>query len=120
MVTAYDSQYCQNLGAISDQKGCHCFAVNEKNHSLVIANKKKLYQYAWQSPGFSLVREFTLTDTAKSLIYVRNSVVIGLRKHYECLDLVTGSFSRILDVEREHRMVTLEVKDILLNYFISL
>lgn len=94
---------------IADQKGCHCFAVNEHNRSIVIANKKKLFQYAWQAPGFAFVRDFNLTDVPKSLLFVRNAVIIGFRRHYECLDLVSGHNSRILDVEREHRMLVTEV-----------
>ena len=109
VVTAFDSQYSQSLGAVTEQKGSHCYSVNEQSRFLVLANKKKLYQYAWQAPGFVPIREYNLTDTPKSLLCVRNGVIIGYRKHYECLDLITGNATRILDVEREHKMLIAEV-----------
>lgn len=108
-MTAFDSQYSQSIGLVPEQKGAHCFSVNELSRTLALANKKKLYQYAWQSPGFALIREFSLADVPKSLLCVRNAVIVGYRKHYECLDLVTGLATRILDVEREHRMIITEV-----------
>jgi hypothetical protein len=109
VLSAFDTQFPQNVTVVADQKGCHCFAINEQNRTLVVANKKKLVQYAWQAPGFALVREFTLPDVPKSMLFVRNAVILGYRKHYECLDLVTGIATRILDVEREHRMLITEV-----------
>jgi hypothetical protein len=76
-----------------------------------VANKKKLMQYAWQGqgPGFTAIKEFVLPDTPKSLHYTRNSVIVGYRKHYECIDLATGLSTRILDAEREHKMIICEV-----------
>lgn len=110
MVTAFDSQYSQSLGAVAEQKGSHCYSVNEQSRFLVLANKKKLFQYAWQAPGFVPIREYNLADVPKSLLCVRNAVIIGYRKHYECLDLITGNATRILDVEREHKMLITEVR----------
>ena len=86
--------------------------VNEQSRFLVLANKKKLFQYAWQAPGFVPIREYNLADVPKSLLCVRNAVIIGYRKHYECLDLITGNATRILDVEREHKMIITEVRRI--------
>jgi hypothetical protein len=106
---AYDSQFYQQLGSASDSKGCHIYAVHEKNNTVVVANKKKLLHFSWQSPGFQLRREFNLIDTPKSLCCLGNSVVIGYKKFYECLDLGSGTTNRLVDVEKECRMVTVEV-----------
>jgi hypothetical protein len=109
VLSAFDTQFTQNVTQIADQKGCNCFAINEAHRTLVISNKKKLLQYAWQAPGFAFVRDFNLPDVPKNMLFVRNAVVLGYRKHYECLDLVTGVANRILDVEREHSMLITEV-----------
>lgn len=93
--------------------------MNEQSRTLTLANKKKLFQYAWQGPGFALIREFNLADVPKSLLCVRNAVIVGYRKHYECLDLVTGLATRILDVEREHRMLITEVRTTFLLLVVS-
>jgi hypothetical protein len=109
-VMAYDSQFYQQLGSAPESKGCHIFAVHDRNNTVVVANKKKLIHFSWQSPGFQLRREFNLVDVPKSLLCLGNTVVIGYKKFYECLDLVSGTTNRLLDVEKECRMVTLEVK----------
>ncbi|KAJ1443435.1 hypothetical protein B484DRAFT_6762 [Ochromonadaceae sp. CCMP2298] len=129
LVTAFDSQFYQPLGAITEQKGCHCFAVHEAGRFLLLAHRKKLMQYAWQggqgqggqgqASCFQLLREFTLADSPQSLLCCGGGagggggcVIVGYRRHYECLDLLSGTSSRILDVEKEHKLVALEVGDI--------
>lgn len=109
VLSAFDTQFPQNVTTIADQKGCNCFAINEAHRTIVIANKKKLLQYAWQAPGFAFVRDFPLPDVPKSMVFVGSAVVLGYRKHYECLNLVAGVANRILDVEREHKMLITEV-----------
>ena len=110
VLTAFDTQYYQSIGSIVDQKGCHAYAVNEAARTLVLANKKKLFYYSWLAPGFAPIREFVLADVPKSLLCARTSVVVGYRKHYECVELTTGNSNRMLDVEREHKMVITEVR----------
>ena len=110
VLTAYDSQFYQLLGSIAEQKGCHCFSVYEPGRALVLGIKKKLFHYSWQGAGFAPLREFILSDVPKGLLCVRNCVVVAYRKHYECLDLLSGAAARILDVEREHKMVMTEVR----------
>ena len=114
VVTAYDSQFYQLLSTIVDNKGCHLFAVNEKSYSLVLANKKKIYLYSWNQPGFVLGKEYNLNDVPKSLHYMQQTqqtgaIILGFRKHYEVLDLVTSRTARIVDVEKEHKMFCLEL-----------
>lgn len=108
-IVAIDSQFHQQLGAIADAKTYHLFAVGEKQGGLVAVNKKKLAHHVWENPGFSLRREYTMIDVPKTIAYFKNSVIIAYKKFYECLDLQSGVTSRILDVEREHRMVIAHV-----------
>ena len=85
--------------------------------SLVLVNKKKLFAYSWQAPGFVLSREYLLLphEIPKSIQYVCNTyVVMGYKKHYEYLDLITGAVTRLFDVEKEHKMVALQVTMLLL------
>ena len=77
----------------------------------MLVNKKKLLAYSWQAPGFVLSREYLLLqDIPKSIQYICNTyVVIGYKRHYEYLDLITGAMTRLFDVEKEHKMVALQV-----------
>ena len=109
MIFAYDSQFYQQLGTITDSKTYSLFSINESQNSLIAVNKKKLSIHSWQSPGFNLRKEYTLIDIPKNICYVKNCAIIGYKKFYECFDLVTSVATRILDVERDHRMVILEV-----------
>lgn len=110
-IVAYDSQFYQQLGIIAESKTHTLFSVNEKQYALLAVSKKKLSQYVWQSPGFNLRKDFTLIDVPKTIIYLRSHVVIGYKKFYESMDLHTGVTTRLLDFEREHKMLTVEVSD---------
>ena len=85
------------------------FAVHEKNNTVVVANKKKIQAYGWQGPGFVLRKEFNVFDVPKSVLCIGGSVVIGYKKFYECLDLASGVTNRLLDVEKECKMVPFEL-----------
>ncbi len=109
IVTAFDSQFYQVLGSIPDSKGCQLFSIYEKQDSIIIVNKKKLFQYGWQRPGFVLRKEFNLSDIPKSITHIKGTAIIGYKKYYETLDLSTGTSNRLLDVEKEHKMVVVEL-----------
>ena len=111
---AYDSQFYQLLGSVGDVKSCHMYAVNEARRSVLLASKKKLLLYSWQAPGFAFRREFSLSDVPRSLTCVRDCAVLGFKRHYECLDVLlssSGVTARVLDVEREHRTLCVQVRD---------
>jgi len=77
--------------------------------SLILVNKKKLIVYSWQAPGFIINHEYILQDLVKSIQYINTYVVLGYKKHYESLDLITGVTMKLFDVEKEHKMVALQV-----------
>lgn len=106
---AYDSQFFQSIGSIPDSKGCHLIAIYEKQNSVLVANKKKLSHYSWISPGFNLRKEFNLSDVPKTVAHIVNTAIIGYKKFYECLDLASGTTSRLMDVEKEHKMIIVEI-----------
>jgi hypothetical protein len=113
----YDSQFFQHLATLNESKGCHLFAVNEKAYSLAVVTKKKVSIYLWQPPNFHLRKEFSLSDTPKSIYYVNNCLIVGYKKFYECIDINSGIVSRILDVEKDHKMIMTEVGHFLVSLF---
>jgi hypothetical protein len=90
--------------------------VNEKLYSIIVANKKKLSIYSWQQPNFILRKEMTVQDVPKCLYSIQNSVIIGYKKFYECIDVNTGIISRILDIEKDHKMIILEVNPLYASF----
>lgn len=102
-----------------DTKGCHLLAINERNFTVVVINKKKLSLYAWQlgqNTGFIIRKEYTLPDTPRAVYYIQNALVIGYKKHYEAIDVNTFAQARILDVDKDQRMICVEVILLETNY----
>lgn len=110
VLMAYDSQFLQLLGALSENKGCHIYCYNEKSYTVIVGSRKKLFLYSWQSPGFAFQRDFNLIDVPKSLCALQSAVVVGYKKFYECINLQSSFVSRVLDIDRECRMATIEVR----------
>jgi hypothetical protein len=126
----------QNLKGI-----CSVFAVHERAGAVVVgcAGKKRLYAFAYsQSGGFQFRRELAVVDVPRTLLCLSPSsgagtgtvvVVAGYKKFYESLELslsasaaasasasagtqtASALASRILDVEKEHKMIALEVRE---------
>lgn len=112
MVMAYDSHSFQILSQLLDTKGCHLFAVHERSSLLVVANKKKLSIYMWQESGLVPRRELNCNEVPKLLQCVPGAIIVGCKRHYEIIDLANMTMSRLLDFDKEHRMVSLEVHTI--------
>ncbi len=117
------------------------FAVHERAGAVVVgcAGKKRLYAFAYsQSGGFQFRRELAVVDVPRTLLCLSPSsgagtgtvvVVAGYKKFYESLELslsasaaasasasagtqtASALASRILDVEKEHKMIALEVRE---------
>ena len=117
MVMAYDSQTLQLLSQLLDTKGCHLFAVQERSSLLVVANKKKISIYQWQDSGIVPKREMATPEVPKSLLCVSGAIIVGYKKGYDVIDLQdvsssatnTMTASRLIDFDKEHRNVCLEV-----------
>ena len=112
MITAFDITSFQVKSQLLDTKGCHLFAINERSFTVVVINKKKMTLYAWQlgqNAGFVIRKEASLPDTPKALFYIQNAVIIGFKRSYEAIDVNTFASSRILDVDKDQRMVCVEV-----------
>jgi len=113
MITAFDINAFQVKSQLADTKGCHCFSINERNFSIVVANKKKITLYAWQlgqNAGFIVRKEATLPDTPRNIVYIQNVVILCYKRSYEAIDVNTFATSKILDVDKDQRMTCIEVK----------
>jgi hypothetical protein len=109
MVMAYDLQTFQLMSQLPETKGVIAFAIHEKSSMLAVLNKKKLSLYLWQGTSFLLRREITLSTEAKCLLCASNLVVVGYKRYYETIDILTLAVTRILDFEKDHKMVCLEL-----------
>jgi hypothetical protein len=108
-VTAYDIHTLQQVASIQDTKGCVGFAIHEKSSVLIVAIKRKLALYVWQGSGFVPRKEIAVAEFPKFVFCAANMVVVGYKRHYESTDLTSFATSRLLDVDKEHRMVCLEL-----------
>jgi hypothetical protein len=72
----------------------------------------KIFQWQSGNGGFALRREFSFSETPRAILCVggnSGSVIVGLKKHYEVIDLQTFNSIKLLDFEKEHRLVVFEV-----------
>jgi hypothetical protein len=51
-----------------------------------------------------------LSDAPKAVYCLSHTVIIGQKRHYETVDVTTSEMSRLLDVERDQKMVCVEVQ----------
>lgn len=97
---------------LAESKGCSSFAVNEKQFTVALSLKKKLCVYSWQQPNFVPRKEFTLQDIPKGVWCYQNVIIVGYRKFYDSIEPNSGLVSRVLDFEREHKMICAEVREV--------
>lgn len=112
VLTFFDLASSSVRPSLPDTKGCHAFSVNERNFTIVVANKRKLMIYSWQEGhggGAHLRKELATTDLSKSLLCMDNCLVIGYKRSYEAVDLMTYSTLKVLDVDKDQKMISVEV-----------
>jgi MinD-like ATPase involved in chromosome partitioning or flagellar assembly len=123
IVTAYDMNTFLVKATLLDTKGCHTFAISEYNDMLVVANKKKISVYSWStapniasaaagavSSGFILNKEaMNLSELPKSVTCIASSIIIGFKRTYDAMDIFSLSSIKILDVDKDQRMLSLEI-----------
>ena len=109
IITAYDTHTCQCISQLLDSKNCTLFSVHEGSSTMAVANKRKVSLYLWQGSGFVPQREIALNETPKFLHTMSGVLIIGYRKSYEVLNLVTYTSTHLLDVDKEHSMVGADI-----------
>lgn len=109
IITVYDINTLQVLCQLPETKGCTMFSISERNALLAVLNKKKLTLYLWQGTSFIVRKELNLPDVAKIILCTHNAVIAGYKKHYEAIDLTLLSTHRILDFDKDHKMVCMDM-----------
>lgn len=72
----------------------------------------KIFQWQSGSGGFSLRREIAFPESPRAILCLgssTSSVVVGFKKHYELTDVQSSNSVKLLDFEKEHRLVAFEV-----------
>jgi hypothetical protein len=74
-----------------------------------VAVKRKILIFGWQGTNFVMRKEILVVDSPKLLVCVSNNIIVGYKKHYEVIDIASSTSTRLLDIDREHKLVSLEV-----------
>lgn len=109
VIMVYDVNNFQCISQLLDTKGCTNFSVHETSSLLCVSNKRKITLYSWQGSGFIPKREIGLSESPKFILCIPGAVITGSKKHYEIIDLASFTTFRLLEAEKEHQMVGLEV-----------
>ncbi len=108
-IVVYDSDNFTTLGQINESKGVTQFSVHEPSSLLCTISKRKVSLFLWQGFGFILRREIQLPDTPKMSYCMENMIILGHKKYYDILETATYSTSKLLDFDKENKMVAIEV-----------
>jgi hypothetical protein len=111
----YDSDNFTALGQINESKGALSFSVHEKSSLLCTLSKRKISLFLWQGFGFILRREIPLTETPKISYCLDGMIILGHKKNYDMMEMSSYASSKLLDFDKEHKSICLEV---LLKYII--
>lgn len=114
-IVVYDSDNFTALGQINESKGVLSYSVHERSSLLCTISKRKVSLFLWQGFGFIMRREIPLSETPRISYCLDNMIVLGHKKWYEAVDTSSYSTTRLLDVEKEHSMICLEVRVVLLH-----
>lgn len=111
-LSIYDLHSYACIAQLPETKGCSMLAIYEQSNLLVIGFKKKLSVYFWQhfNRSFHFQRDIVTSETIKVLTCIAsNSVIVGYKHHYEIIDTLTTTNTHILEIEKEHKMIAIEV-----------
>jgi hypothetical protein len=72
--------------------------------------KKKLVVFTWQGFGFTVKREVSLSESPRLVINTESFIIVGQKKSYEAIDTTQFTSSKVLDFDKEHKMVALNVR----------
>ena len=109
-IVVYDSDNFTALGQINESKGVLSYSVHERSSLLCTISKRKISLFLWQGFGFILRREIPLADTPRTSYCLDGVVVLGHKKWYEAMETSAYTVTRLLDVEKEHKMICMEVQ----------
>lgn len=116
-MVVYDSDNFTALGQINESKGVLSYSVHERSSLLCTISKRKISLFLWQGFGFILRREIPLADTPRTCYCLDGVVVLGHKKWYEAVETSAYTTTRLLDVEKEHKMICMEVCGHIVQYW---
>lgn len=103
-----------NLSPWPFPTGTTVYSINERASVLCVGQKHKMKVFSFLGglSGFSLRRELAFNETPRVLFPVGGGggcLIVGFKKHYEALDAHSYASTRLLEFEREHKLVCVEV-----------
>lgn len=117
MITVFNLDTLEIFQQLAGSKGCTLYSTNEDTNLLLAAGKRKIDVYVWEDAhGLSHRREITLNESPKlvSCLSSGTAAILGHKRTYEYVSLIPKSSPaagtvKMMDVNRDHRMVTLEL-----------
>jgi hypothetical protein len=91
------------------------YCVNERSSLLCVGQKHKMKVFSFLGglSGFSLKKDLSFPESPRVIFSTNSSsgcLIIGFKKHYESLDMHSFAPTKLLDFEREHKLVCVEVR----------
>ena len=87
---------------------------------IAVGSKRKLSSYSWTATSTSLTGNFqfrkemiNLPESPRNIIFVSNGIIVGYKRSYESIDINTFISTKILDVDKDQKMLCLEVSFII-------
>ena len=116
----FDLDTLQPLNPMPETKGANLFCVNERLSLLCVGIRHKFKLFSWQAgvkgvlvgslaSGFTLKKEFASPESPRALICTSGCIIVGYKKHYDAIDVQSYTSTRLVDFDREHKLISLEV-----------
>ena len=130
ILTAYDLNFYSLLQTLTETKSCTSYAIHENEKLICVIIGRRIIVYQRIDNNFIILNDIPTSETPRAITYTSTSLIVGYKRHYEVMDLHLNSAIRILDFEKEHRMICFEVYyynnyllnhkfDILINYILN-
>ena len=110
IVTVYDLGTYKVICQLPDTKGARMYCIHEQKHLLCVVQSKRLTLYERQGSDFALTNDISLPETPRTVLFTGASLLVGYRKHYEALTLQLSDPVKVINTEKEHLEVSVEVR----------
>lgn len=111
VVAIYNLETCVLITQLNETKGCTAYTCHATENLLCIILNKKILLYQRQGSLFLLKKEINSPsqNTPRTATFTQSCLIIGYRRYYDIMDFNLGNAVKIIDIEREHRMVVVEL-----------
>eukprot|EP00029_Vermamoeba_vermiformis_P006348 TRINITY_DN2461_c0_g1_i1.p1 TRINITY_DN2461_c0_g1~~TRINITY_DN2461_c0_g1_i1.p1 ORF type:complete len:890 (+),score=177.72 TRINITY_DN2461_c0_g1_i1:46-2715(+) len=109
---------CQMITQLAKTRGCRFYCEDRSGGQLrlCVAMSRKLIVYQWAGNEFREIKEFSVPDSVKSIVWCDQALCVGFKKEYNMINLSTGAMSELFSVGKGTPMaVPLGDQQILLN-----